>query len=222
MTTLGLRANGIGSEGAKALAGSLIKNARDSEREETVTSLDLSDNGIGSEGAEAIGKLLRFSKKLDFLSLAHTGICTGGKTEGLKAIGDGLSVNKTLSSLDIANNGINAGGISHISKALGINTTLKEIEFSRNPIGVQGLACIFNALKANTRTAIACMSMNNTNPYPAQETAYQQNLVTFVSKVPSITGLYYHINIQGMRSAIYENKTKKNVLVNNKPPYRRP
>ncbi len=222
VTTLHLEVNGIESEGAKAIAKSLIKNARDSEREETVTTLDLSDNPIGAEGAEAIGKLLRFSKKLDDLSLAHTGICTGGKTEGLKAIGDGLSVNKTLSSLDIANNEINAGGIDYICKALGRNTTLKRIDFSLNPIGILGLSAIRNVLKANRgKTAITEMLMLQTNPDRSQETAYQQNLVTLVSTVPSIIHLHYQIAIQGVRSAINKNKTKKKVLVNSKS-HRRP
>ncbi|EQC41057.1 hypothetical protein, variant [Saprolegnia diclina VS20] len=79
LTQLSLRANGISSEGAIALAGALRQNA-------TLTQLNLFRNGIGDVGVEALAQALSENKTLQHLSVANNGVSGAGALALVRAI----------------------------------------------------------------------------------------------------------------------------------------
>ena len=114
-TTLNVRGNKIGAEGAKALA-----------ENKTLTTLHVGSNNIGDEGAEALAA----NTTLTTLNVSDNKI----SAEGAKA----LAANKTLTSLDVSYNNIGAEGI----KALAANTTLTTLNVSDNKISAEGATAL--------------------------------------------------------------------------------
>jgi len=93
LTSVDLRFNSIGDDGAKAIAEALKVNA-------VLTNLRLDLNNIGAEGAIAIAEALKVNAVLTTLNLWYNSI----GVEGAKAIAEALKVNAVMKNLSVAHN----------------------------------------------------------------------------------------------------------------------
>ena len=126
LSTLELRLNKIGPEGAKAIAKALPFTT-------ALKKIVLSDNFIKDEGAIAIGESLKTNNTLKELVLIN---CSIGP-EGGKAIGVGLQAGITaLRSLNLSFNQLGAEGAKAIAGAIasGTSAALKKIDLQFNAL----------------------------------------------------------------------------------------
>jgi small GTP-binding protein len=128
LTSLDLRGNGIGAEGAKAIAASLPG----------LTSLNLAGNGIGAEGAKAIAASLSGLTSLD-LTVNRIG------DEGARAIAASL---RGLTWLNLGRNGIGAEGAKAIAASL---PGLTSLNLAGNGIGAEGAKALLDAWSTESR-----------------------------------------------------------------------
>ena len=171
LTSLDLGSNGVGAEGALALAA--LTN---------LTSLDLGSNGIGAEGARALAALTNLTS----LDLGGNGV----GAEGARA----LAALTNLTSLDLGSNGVGAEG----ARALAALTNLTSLDLGGNGIGAEGARALaaltnltsldlsFNALGAEGALAVAALtnlisldlSFNDLGDEGAQALAALTNLIS--------------------------------------------
>ena len=123
LTSLELYGNGIGAEGAKALAGS--------PHLANLTSLDLGRNGIGDEGAVALASSPRLAN-LTSLLLGQNGI----SAEGAVALAGSPRL-ANLTSLDLDNNGIGDEGAVALASSPHL-ANLTTLYLHDNGIGAEG------------------------------------------------------------------------------------
>ncbi|KAI8597905.1 hypothetical protein EDD21DRAFT_446640 [Dissophora ornata] len=139
LTTLNLRGNSIGNEGALALSEALETNT-------TLATLDLGDNSIGDKGALALSEALKTNIALTTLNLISNPI----EKEGALALSEALKINTTLTTLNLKFNLIRKEGALALSEALKINTTLTTLDLGSNFIGNEGALALLATLKTNT------------------------------------------------------------------------
>ncbi|KAK3282617.1 hypothetical protein CYMTET_9653 [Cymbomonas tetramitiformis] len=162
LNTLNLIGNGIGAEGAKALAVALTPNA-EGVFSTSLNTLDLSGNEIGSEGAKALAVALTpnaegvFNTSLNELYLN----CNEIGPEGAKVLAVALTpnakgvFNTSLNALDLSNNEIGPEGAKALAVVLtpnaeGVfNTSLNTLDLGRNRIGDDGAKALAVALTPN-------------------------------------------------------------------------
>jgi hypothetical protein len=149
LTTLDLRDNNIGDEGAHALAAALGDNA-------TLTALHLSHNNIGAEVARALAAALGNNVKLTQLLLGSNDI----GAEGARALAAALANNATLTSLDLAGTNIGDEGARAFAAGLANNATLTSLDLVANNIGAEGARTLAAAL-ANSATLTTLYLFNN-------------------------------------------------------------
>ena len=113
LTSVDLRSNSIGDDGAKAIAEALKVNA-------VLTDLALWINGIGDEGATAIAEALKVNAVLTTLILNYNNI----GPEGAVAISEALKVNAVLTSVNLQANSIGDDGAKAIAEALKVNAVV--------------------------------------------------------------------------------------------------
>ncbi len=141
LTSLDLRDNQIGVEGAQALASALKHNT-------TLAELNLERSQIEKEGAEAIAEVFTSNFNTNLRSLNLNGNRIGN--EGVKAILEGLKHNKTVRHLDLESNQIGSEGVKFIADELKTNKILRSLDLASNLIGNEGAEFIAEALKTNT------------------------------------------------------------------------
>ena len=90
VTSLNLRGNGIGRQGAELLAAALEQNT-------SVTTLDLWDNDIGDPGAEQLAAALEQNTSVTTLKLGGNGI----GDQGAKQLAAALEQNTNLTTLSL-------------------------------------------------------------------------------------------------------------------------
>ena len=139
LTSLNLVNNGIGAEGAKALATALETNT-------SLTSLNLLNNRIGDEGANALAAALKTNTSLTSLNLGDNRI----GDDGANALATALKTNTSLTSLNLRGNRIGAEGAKALATALETNTWLTSLNLQFNDIGDDGAKALAAALKTNT------------------------------------------------------------------------
>ncbi|KAI8599884.1 hypothetical protein EDD21DRAFT_432081 [Dissophora ornata] len=139
LTTLNLWMNSIGKEGALALSETLKTNT-------TLTTLDLEGNSIGNQGALALSKALKTNTTLTTLNLAGNSIGKEGALELLEA----LKTNTTLTTLNVRDNSIGKEGALALLETLETNTTLANLDLQSNLIENEGALALSEALKTNT------------------------------------------------------------------------
>jgi hypothetical protein len=121
LTSLYLRSNNIGAEGALSLAAALHNNA-------TLTSLDLADNNIGAEGARSLAAALGNNATLTSLSLRSNSL----GHEGARSLAAALKINAMLTSLDLRWIEIGDEGARSLTAALDPNRALQRLDLSIN------------------------------------------------------------------------------------------
>ena len=126
LTSVDLRANSIGDDGAEAIAEALKVNA-------VLTFLRLDDNKIGDDGAKAIAEALKVNAVLTFLRLDDNKI----GDDGAKAIAEALKVNAVLTFLRLDDNKIGDDGAKAIAEALKVNAVLKNCNLLKNRLDVE-------------------------------------------------------------------------------------
>ena len=138
LTSLDLRSNIIGDDGAKAIVEALKVNA-------VLTKLNLFDNNIGDDGAKAIAEALKVNEVLNNLDLRRNSI----GADGARAIAEALKVNSVLTTLYMSGNSIGGDGAKAIAEALKVNPVLTILVLGGNSIGDDGAEAIAEALKVN-------------------------------------------------------------------------
>ena len=149
LTSLELRSNPIGAEGASSLSEALRVNT-------SLTSLLLSSNSIGAEGASSLSEALRVNTSLTSLLLSSNSI----GAEGASSLSEALKVNTSLTSLRLCKNSIGDEGASSLSEALRVNTSLTSLGLSENSIGAEGASSLSEALRVNTSLTFLDLSVN--------------------------------------------------------------
>lgn len=163
--------SGIGSEGAKILAGVLNYN-------KVIEEVDLQCNSVGDKGAEAFAEMLKGNDTLKILDLCfHNNITSIGfialaealkQNKGLielnvgdyddecdiddvrvaKAFSEMLVVNNTLTNLNFYTNALDDNWVKCLANGLMGNGTLEELTVG-GTITSAGIACIVKALAGN-------------------------------------------------------------------------
>ncbi|KAG9061306.1 hypothetical protein KI688_007284 [Linnemannia hyalina] len=139
LTTLNLRDNSIGDNGAQALSAALKINS-------TLTILDLGHNSIGDNGAQALSEALNTNSTLTTLNLYINSITDNGA----KALSEALKTNSTLTTLNLGHNSIRENGVKALAEALKTNSTLTTLNLYTNWIGVNGVQALSEALEINS------------------------------------------------------------------------
>ncbi|KAK3287025.1 hypothetical protein CYMTET_5435 [Cymbomonas tetramitiformis] len=180
LNELSVRENGIGDEGAKALAIALTPNA-EGVFNGSLNTLDLDVNGIGPEGAKALAVALTpneqgvFNGSLNTLNLADNQLCGVDEfgrgtydASGIKALADALAFNGSLNTLDLRINDIGDEGAKALAVALtpnaeGVfNTSLNTLDLTDNRIGTEGAKALAVALTPNAE-GVFNTSLNTLN-----------------------------------------------------------
>ncbi|KAH7036113.1 hypothetical protein BKA57DRAFT_429798 [Linnemannia elongata] len=199
LTSLNLRSNKIGDDGAQALSEALKTNS-------TLTTLDLYNNSIGPNGAQALSKALKTNSTLTTLNIHRNRIGPDGaqalsealKTNstlttfnlsfnrignnGAQALFKALQTNSTLSTLDLSFNLIGDDGTQALSEALKTNSTLTTLNLEFNPIGDNGTQALSEALKTNSTVTIAGLRLNA--PFFLEPTiTYAENDLNHISDI---------------------------------------
>merc|ERR1740124_735353 len=125
-TTINLRKNDIGGEGAESLADALAENT-------TITTIDLTDNDIGAEGAESLAVTLAKNTTITTIDLGGNNI----GAEGAESLAVTLAKNTTISTINLSGNDIGAEGAKSLADALAKNTTITTIDLGDNNIGAE-------------------------------------------------------------------------------------
>ena len=121
-TTVELRGNNIGPEGAAYLATALSGQT-------SVRNLSLEWNAIGN-GLDPLMEALTINSKLEALDLRNNRI----GPEGATYISRMLQANKSINKLDLRWNEIGASGANELLAGLRVNTSIKQIELAGNKI----------------------------------------------------------------------------------------
>jgi hypothetical protein len=108
--------NGIGAEGAVALADALKVNS-------SVTSFNLGWNCIGAVGASALADALKVNASLKEIGLISNVI----GAEGSLALADTLKVKTSVTSFDLRFNGIDASELAHVDELIARNKRLRHL-----------------------------------------------------------------------------------------------
>jgi Ran GTPase-activating protein (RanGAP) involved in mRNA processing and transport len=146
---LNLSSNGIGYEGALALALGLQRN-------HSLTSLELYQNRLGDDGCETLAGGLQGHRALLNLELGGNFI----HCDGACALASSLFGNYSLVKVGLSNNSIGPRGVDAMCNVLLANRSLVDVDFSHNPdIGVSG-ACSLGKYLADKDCNIVCLGLS--------------------------------------------------------------
>ena len=123
-TSLDLEGYNMGSEGARALAGTLRVN-------DVLTRLHLKVNSFGDEGARALAEALKVNNVLTDLNLSRNSVCD----EGARALAEALKVNSALTNLNLSHNSVRVDGAMALAEAIKVNSALTFLNLYDNQIG---------------------------------------------------------------------------------------
>ena len=147
---LDLGSNGIGTDGAKALADSLMHCTN-------LHTLSLNSNTIGTDGAKAIADCLKHHTNLQTLDLSSNKV----GSDGAKALADCLKHHTNLQTLYLGSNNIGSDGAKALADCLKHHTTLQELRLSFNNIGSDGAKALADCLKHHTNLQTLHLVLNN-------------------------------------------------------------
>ncbi|KAF9176809.1 hypothetical protein BGZ51_009621 [Haplosporangium sp. Z 767] len=139
LTTLNLKWDSIGDNGAQALSEALKANS-------TLTILSLERNSIESNGAQALSEALKANSTLTTLDLG----CNSIGDNGAQALSEALRTNSTLTTLSLDRNSIGDNGVQALSEALKANSILTALDLQYNSIGDNGAQALSERLKVNS------------------------------------------------------------------------
>lgn len=149
LVRLNLASNGIGYDGALALALGLQRN-------HSLTSLELYQNRLGDDGCETLAGGLQGHRALLNLELGSNFI----HCDGASALASCLFGNYSVVKVGLSNNGIGTRGVDAICNLLLANHSLVDVDLSHNPnIGVKGAASIGKFL-AHKDCALSCLGLS--------------------------------------------------------------
>ena len=199
LTSLDLFLNGIGDDGAKALAAALKNNT-------SLTSLNLGGNGIGAEGAKALATALKTNTSLTSLNLRGNRI----GDDVANALAAALKTNTSLTSLNLVNNGIGDDGANALAIALETNTSLTSLNLWDNRIGDDGANALATALEKNTSLTLLNLGDNRIGTEGAKA------LATALKTNTSLTSLELDSNRIGDET----NSTIHTLIINNREEFK--
>ena len=136
LQTLDLDRNGIGADGAKALAEGL-------QHCNNLQTLHLDRNDIGADGAQALAECLQHCNNLQTLDLDQNGI----GADGAKALAEGLQHCNNLQTLHLEMNGIGDDGAKALAEGLQHCNNLQTLHLDRNDIGADGAQALAECLQ---------------------------------------------------------------------------
>ncbi|KAK3836714.1 MAG: hypothetical protein J3R72DRAFT_202049 [Linnemannia gamsii] len=144
LTTLYLRGNSIGDNGAVALSEALKTNS-------TLTTLSLYGNSIGDNGAVALSEALTINSTLTTLNLSDNWI----EEDGAVALSEALKTNSTLTTLNLKGNFIREKGAVALSEALKTNSTLNTLDLRYTSFKDYGAVALSDVLKINSTVKVS-------------------------------------------------------------------
>ena len=130
--------NGLGAEGAAALAPALAANGG-------LTALDLSFNSLEDEGIRAVCKAIQSKKETKLASLHFQG--NGIGPVGANALAAMVAVTGSLTALDLSSNKLKDESVSAVCQAIQSNkeTKLASLHFRKceiGPVGANAVAAV--------------------------------------------------------------------------------
>ena len=134
-----LSANGLGHEGAEALAHALRDSA-------SLTSIDLEDNKIGPEGAKALAPAIRDSASLTSISLESNSL----GSEGAKALAPAIRDSASLTSISLESNSLGSEGAKALAPAIRDSASLTLINLFDTNLGPEGAKALAPAIRDST------------------------------------------------------------------------
>ncbi|CAM4846371.1 unnamed protein product [Rotaria magnacalcarata] len=140
LTSISLRDNQIGINGAKCFSNGLKENS-------TIRNIDLENNGIGEDGAIRIAEVIESIKTLTGLSLGKNQI----GIRGAKYLSNALQQNMIINHVYLEDNQICDEGVGFLAEALKSHTTLVSLHLGSNKIGITGTQYLSNVLRNNTK-----------------------------------------------------------------------
>ncbi|KAF9425123.1 hypothetical protein BGZ76_003407, partial [Entomortierella beljakovae] len=150
LTSLNLRNNVIGNEGALTLSKALKTST-------VLTCLNLMNNLIGKEGALALSEALKTNTTLTDLYLGYNSI----EKKGALALSEALKTNTVLTNLNLRYNLIGEGGALALSDALKTNTALTNLDLRNNLIRNEGAHALSEALRTNSTLTTLNLEINS-------------------------------------------------------------
>ncbi|TRY87483.1 hypothetical protein DNTS_035308 [Danionella cerebrum] len=136
---LNLKHWGLGSQGTKALAISLITNT-------SVLKLNLQDNSMGRDGGAAIAEMLKENCYITDIDLSENGL----GDYGAGALSSMLLENSVLLSLNLSGNHLDEQAARHLSPALMGNQKLQQLDLCHNRFGDSAGLILGAAIAENT------------------------------------------------------------------------
>jgi len=158
---INLAYHGIGTKGAKAVAGALVVN--------TVTlTVNLTENSIGFEGTRAISDMLRENCYITDLNLSSNYL----GPEGCNNVCDMLQQNLNLRKLDLSKNrfGDSVGNI--LAEAFKNNFKLSHLDLSSNDLGEKAGIALGPGVNANDAMEYLNLRCNQLNRKATVEIAH--------------------------------------------------
>jgi len=144
---------GIGHDGAKALAEEILRNSYQIEH------LNLNGSAIGPEGCNAVlSALIQSQTAIKSLGLARSKI---GDGLGAAAVASLLQTSTSLRFLDLEDNELGPKGVADIALALKNNQNLENLALGGNSSGEYGAKALAEMLETNTTLTGLMMSLDD-------------------------------------------------------------
>ncbi|XP_013838651.2 leucine-rich repeat-containing protein 74B [Sus scrofa] len=147
---LNLRHRGLGPQGARALASSLMSNPY-------IKRLDLRDNGLCGAGAEALADALSKNSSISDVDLSENQL----GAVGAQAVCAALVMNPAIQRVQLAGNGLEEQAAQYLAELLLANTGLKSLDLSYNQLNDQAGETLGPALAENAGLTELNMSWNH-------------------------------------------------------------
>ncbi|KAM4049513.1 leucine-rich repeat-containing protein 74B isoform 1-T1 [Anomaloglossus baeobatrachus] len=145
-----MRHHGLGAQGTKAIALSLVTNT-------SIVNLNLSDNSLEGEGGAAVADMLKENCYISELHLCDNKLAL----KGAKALSLMLMENITLQRVNLSGNEFDEQAASYFSEALMNNQKLEFMDLSHNMFGDRSGEILGAAIAENTGMLELNLSWNH-------------------------------------------------------------
>ncbi|XP_048734924.1 leucine-rich repeat-containing protein 74B-like isoform X4 [Ostrea edulis] len=147
---LSMKHHGLGSQGMRAIAMSLVSNT-------SVLTLDLSDNWLGQQGGHAVCEMLRDNCFITHLNLSDNKL----GLQSAESLSQILQQNSTLTHVTLSGNDFDDKAAVHLSDAITNTTKLEYLNLSHNLFGENAGVILGPAIADNSSLKELDLSWNS-------------------------------------------------------------
>ncbi|XP_061162222.1 leucine-rich repeat-containing protein 74B-like isoform X4 [Saccostrea echinata] len=147
---LSMKHHGLGSQGMRAIAMSLVSNT-------SVLTLDLSDNWLGQHGGHAVCEMLRDNCFITHLDLSENKL----GLQSAESLSQVLQQNSTLTHVTLSGNDFDDKAAIHFSDAIMNSTKLEYLNLSHNLFGENAGVILGPAIADNSSLKELDLSWNS-------------------------------------------------------------